>query len=95
MGFFGHRYSDYEDGTSSYLKCNGDIKVDVAADGTESWEIPKDFKWVGTEEEDGVNCPGCGEEIYYHNGEYICVSCESTFSKKELEDFCGCSITHG
>ncbi len=80
------------DGFSTYFKFNGDIEVHVAEDGTEILQIPKDYRWVGTEEENGVDCPTCGEEIYYHNGEYLCLQCEGTFSKHELEGNCGCGI---
>lgn len=80
---------------STYLKCNGDIEVTVAEDGAEMFEIPNDYVWAGTEEEDGIFCSNCGEEIFYHNGEYICLNCERTYTEQELEDYCGCGIIHG
>jgi DNA-directed RNA polymerase subunit RPC12/RpoP len=96
MKLFDPKRNKDENGFSSYFKRNGDIEVHVAKDGTEIFQVPIDYKWVGTEEEDGVSCPNCAfEEIYYHNGEYICVNCESTFSEHELEDYCGCRIIHG
>ena len=79
---------------STYYKCNGDIEVHVFEDGTEHFELPSNYTWVGTEEEEGVFCPRCSEEINY-NGEYVCVHCESTYSESELEDHCGCGVTHG
>ncbi|TWH59389.1 hypothetical protein DesLBE_3768 [Desulfitobacterium sp. LBE] len=95
MGIFNRKHNKDGDGFSSYFKCNGDIEVHVDENGTEIFQVPNDYKWVGTEEEDGVFCSNCGEEIYYHNGGYICVHCESTFSEHELEDHCGGGITHG
>lgn len=95
MGLFNRNNSD-ESGFSSYFKCDGDIEVYVGDDGTEIFSVPPDYTWVCTEEEEGVSCPNCGfEEINYHNGEYICVNCESTFTEQELVDYCGCGINHG
>ena len=97
MGLFDPKCNKDEDGFWSYFKCNGDIEVHVAEDGTEIYQLPIDYKWVGTEEGDGVYCPNCGgdEEIHFHNGEFICVNCERTFSEHELEDYCACGIIHG
>ena len=41
---------------------------------------PIDYKVVCSVDEDvSVSCPRCGfEEIYYHNGEYVCLNCECT-----------------
>ncbi len=84
-----------KNGFTSYFKCNGDIEVHVAEDGTEIFALPHNYTWVGTAEGDGVYCPICSEEIHYHSGEYICVNCESTFTESTLEEHCGCGIIHG
>ena len=94
MGIFDRKKGKEEDGFTSYFKCNGDIEVQVAKDGTEIFQLPRNYKWAGTVEEDEILCPTCGEEIHY-NGEYVCVHCEGTFSEEELEEYCGCGVTHG
>lgn len=95
MRSFRHAKND-DDEFSVYFKCNGDIEVHVFRDGTEIYSVPNDYERVYTVEEETVSCPQCGfEEIYYHNGEYICTECECTFIEQELVDYCGCDIFHG
>lgn len=95
MGLFKHTKND-EAEFSSYFKCNGDIEVVVFDDGTEIFSVPHDYKAASTEEGDDILCPNCynGDSIHYHNGEYICVHCEKTFTEQELVDYCGCGIVY-
>ena len=73
----------------TYTKC-GDIEVYVFKDGTEHYRVPSDYQIVYDEYDDSVSCPHCDhEEIYYHDGEFICIECESTFTKQELDDYAG------
>lgn len=55
---------------------------------------PIDYKVVlPVDENEDVSCPRCGfEEIYYHNGEYVCLNCECTLSEQEIVDYCGTDI---
>ncbi|MCM1233068.1 MAG: hypothetical protein NC489_23335 [Ruminococcus flavefaciens] len=90
MGLFKQSKND-EAEFYSYFKCDGDIEVDVFDDGTEIFSVPHDYKAASTEEGDDILCPNChnGDSIHYHNGEYVCVHCESTFTEQELIDYCG------
>lgn len=94
-GVMEHTKSD-EVEVYSYFKCNGDIEVHVFEDGTEIFSAPDDYMAVSTEEGDDILCPNChsGDSIHYHNGEFICVHCENSFTEQELIDYCGCGIDY-
>jgi DNA-directed RNA polymerase subunit RPC12/RpoP len=95
MGLFKNKKKNVEE-SYSYSKFGGDINVHVFDDGTEIFNTPNDYESVCTEEEDDITCPNCGasDGIHYHDGKYVCIFCEGTFSEQDLIDHCGCGIRH-
>ena len=45
------------------------------------------------DEDEFIACPHCGfEDIFYHNGEYVCLNCDSILDEQEIIDYCGTDI---
>lgn len=83
------------------IKKLGDIDVHTHYDndGEEDgsvYSLPRSYKrLIPDDENDEIVCPVCGsEEIYYRKGEYVCIYCENTFSKDEIEEANGASFYH-
>lgn len=45
-----------------------------------SWEYLYD------EDGDTIQCPSCGDELRYHDGQCCCISCDRVFDDDEIED---------